>query len=258
MKLIQKNFLYFLILRWVTLAHVAILYLLGMDIGSKQVFLMLICYTAVLTILQGQVSNAIKKYPILLYLDLTAAFAAICLTGGSWKSPYYLYVFSSLMVLPLFMGLKSTLLATSVFSVLYTFGLVFYNQTVLQQAIRFDADSFIANYVAFFSIAIFFGYPACIIREIEKTVKETTNIKAKLDRTGALIGAINSAPLSDRELEVIRLLSEGRTNMQIAEELYISEKTVRNHLSSIYKKLGVSSRAEAVFYYHANTSLMDT
>lgn len=53
-------------------------------------------------------------------------------------------------------------------------------------------------------------------------------------------------PLTDRELEVLQLVAQGLANKQIAEELYISEHTVKFHISSIYGKLGASNRAEAV------------
>ncbi len=49
--------------------------------------------------------------------------------------------------------------------------------------------------------------------------------------------------LTDRETELSQLVATGKTNRQIATELFISEKTVQNHLSSIFTKLGVSSRA---------------
>jgi predicted ATPase/DNA-binding CsgD family transcriptional regulator len=52
--------------------------------------------------------------------------------------------------------------------------------------------------------------------------------------------------LSPRELEVLRLVADGLTDGQIAGKLYISPRTVGNHLRSIYKKLGVPSRAAAV------------
>jgi len=53
-------------------------------------------------------------------------------------------------------------------------------------------------------------------------------------------------PLTDRELEVLQLLSQGLPNKQIALKLGISENTVKFHLSSIFSKMGVSSRTEAV------------
>ena len=51
--------------------------------------------------------------------------------------------------------------------------------------------------------------------------------------------------LSDREVEVLRLVAEGLTDGQVARELYISPRTVGRHLGSIYRKLGVPSRAAA-------------
>ena len=57
--------------------------------------------------------------------------------------------------------------------------------------------------------------------------------------------ASRSAPLSEREIQVLRLLAAGKTNRTIAEELFISEKTVARHVSNIFNKLDVSSRAAA-------------
>jgi DNA-binding CsgD family transcriptional regulator len=51
--------------------------------------------------------------------------------------------------------------------------------------------------------------------------------------------------LSNREVEVLRLVARGLTNAQIAEDLYISPRTVNAHLGSIYHKIGSSTRAEA-------------
>ncbi len=53
-------------------------------------------------------------------------------------------------------------------------------------------------------------------------------------------------PLTAREKEVLQLMAEGLANKQIAVQLSISEHTVKFHLSSLYSKLGVSSRTEAV------------
>jgi DNA-binding NarL/FixJ family response regulator len=52
--------------------------------------------------------------------------------------------------------------------------------------------------------------------------------------------------LTEREREVMGFISRGRSNRDIAEQLVISEKTVKNHIRAIYDKLGVASRAEAM------------
>jgi DNA-binding NarL/FixJ family response regulator len=55
-------------------------------------------------------------------------------------------------------------------------------------------------------------------------------------------------PLSPRELEVLRLLATGATNRTIADQLVLSEKTVARHVSNIFGKLEVPSRAAATAY----------
>ena len=60
----------------------------------------------------------------------------------------------------------------------------------------------------------------------------------------------NSYEINDREKEIIRLIAEGYSNKEIAAELYLSEGTVRNYLSSILDKLQLRDRTQvAVFYY---------
>jgi DNA-binding NarL/FixJ family response regulator len=54
-----------------------------------------------------------------------------------------------------------------------------------------------------------------------------------------------STPLSEREREVLALIAAGATNREIAERLFLSPHTVKEHASSLYRKLGVKNRAEA-------------
>jgi DNA-binding NarL/FixJ family response regulator len=58
--------------------------------------------------------------------------------------------------------------------------------------------------------------------------------------------------LTEREREIIALLAEGLRNKQIGERLYISEITVRHHLTSIFNKLAVSDRVELLIYAYRN------
>lgn len=59
---------------------------------------------------------------------------------------------------------------------------------------------------------------------------------------------ISESPLSPRELGVLKLVASGQTNRQIAAKLHISEKTVARHISNIFNKLDLSSRAAATAY----------
>jgi NarL family two-component system response regulator LiaR len=58
----------------------------------------------------------------------------------------------------------------------------------------------------------------------------------------------NPEALTDRETEVLRLLARGQANKQIASELFVEEKTVKAHVSSILRKLGVHSRTQAALH----------
>jgi len=60
--------------------------------------------------------------------------------------------------------------------------------------------------------------------------------------------ALTVSPLSEREAEVLRLAAKGVSNRDIAQRLYLSNRTVQSHLSNIFKKLAVASRTEAILY----------
>jgi DNA-binding CsgD family transcriptional regulator len=83
--------------------------------------------------------------------------------------------------------------------------------------------------------------------------RERAAANACFDRLGVLRGddevpEVTATPLSAREVEVLRLIAAGKTNREIAAELFLSEKTVARHLSNIFTKLDVSSRTAATAY----------
>lgn len=81
------------------------------------------------------------------------------------------------------------------------------------------------------------GWPAV---EVVKAVR----MIARGSEVFAAPGALDS-PLSEREQEVLALVATGATNKEIAVRLHLSPHTVKEHTSSIYRKLGVRNRAEA-------------
>lgn len=58
--------------------------------------------------------------------------------------------------------------------------------------------------------------------------------------------------LSDREKEVAQLITEGLSNYEIAEKLFVTENTVKFHITSIYGKLGIRSRAQLIVEFYKN------
>src|SRR6201991_563840 len=68
----------------------------------------------------------------------------------------------------------------------------------------------------------------------------------------------HDCPLTDRELEILRLVAEGHTNGRIARQLWVTEQTVKFHLSNTYRKLGVANRTEASRYAHLHKLTAET
>jgi DNA-binding NarL/FixJ family response regulator len=93
--------------------------------------------------------------------------------------------------------------------------------------------------------------------ELIKAIRGTFAGKTYVDPSvaGKVLGQVSSkqkqpastitSKLSDREIEVLSLMGKGLSNMQIAQKLFLSEGTVRNHVSSILAKLNVSDRTQA-------------
>ena len=81
-----------------------------------------------------------------------------------------------------------------------------------------------------------------------RSALEELGARPALERLARLEGSMLPGGLSRRESEVLTLVAAGKTNRAIAAELVISEKTVARHVSNIFAKLGLSSRAEATAY----------
>jgi two-component system response regulator DevR len=74
----------------------------------------------------------------------------------------------------------------------------------------------------------------------------TTRLLDRLRRGGPEDDKI--AQLTDQERRILELLAEGMTNRQIAEQMYLAEKTVKNYVSNLLTKMGMSRRTEAAVY----------
>jgi DNA-binding NarL/FixJ family response regulator len=84
--------------------------------------------------------------------------------------------------------------------------------------------------------------PTIASKVVKRAVRRQTN-------TGQdTLSAPTAENLTPRELEILCLLAEGLDNTAIAERLTVTKRTVQNHISNIYGKLGVTSRTEAMLY----------
>jgi DNA-binding NarL/FixJ family response regulator len=93
--------------------------------------------------------------------------------------------------------------------------------------------------------------PGAIVKGIRAISKGETWLSADV-ATSLVFASVRSdqkygkSELTSREKEVLGFIAKGHDNRKIAETLTISEGTVKNHVSNIYDKIGVNSRAEAV------------
>ena len=103
---------------------------------------------------------------------------------------------------------------------------------MLVKAIRtvYDGESFI--------------YP-CLAKKLfgEINRQHVKNLEA-----AKMIGRSKEERLNYREIEVLEMVCKGMSNQEVAKTLFLSEKTVKNHLTSIFRKIGVTDRTQAVLY----------
>jgi DNA-binding NarL/FixJ family response regulator len=92
-----------------------------------------------------------------------------------------------------------------------------------------------------------------LLETIRSVVKEGVSIPPAIEqkllkgiREKDFLPGTRGANLTRREVKVLKLVASGRTNKEIADRLFVSEKTVKNHVNHIYRKMGVKNRAQAV------------
>jgi DNA-binding NarL/FixJ family response regulator len=121
--------------------------------------------------------------------------------------------------------------------------------------IRMDDESiaaaFEAGAEAVISKAVHPVSLATLLREISRDTVVHAPRRATASKSSREL-----CPLTDRELEILRLVAQGHTNGRIARELWVTEQTVKFHLSNTYRKLGVANRTEASRYAHMNDLLV--
>lgn len=232
--------------RFLTLLIVGVL--IGVDSSfpvprEKVIFLFIlsIIYVLIFSYVKNLVD--IKNNRLIIYVDLLIAFLLVSLTGV-WGSPFYLYTFSSIMLASYHFYLKGGLAAATIASILYTTGFFLNGYSINELLNLAKDDSLIPNYLSFFLVGIFFAYPAQLIEKLKETNKKLEVAHKKLNILYSL------SNLSQREIEILELISEGLKNKDIAEKLFLSEHTVKSHLHKIFQRLNIATREDAINLYN--------
>jgi len=83
--------------------------------------------------------------------------------------------------------------------------------------------------------------PTVASQVVQRAVRQETKQSSETEQA-----SLTESPLTPREMEILQLLSQGLDNTAIAEKLMVTKRTVQNHISNVYGKLGVASRTEAM------------
>ncbi|HZP92269.1 MAG TPA: response regulator transcription factor [Burkholderiales bacterium] len=86
--------------------------------------------------------------------------------------------------------------------------------------------------------------PEELFKSIRAVMSGEVYLPSKI--AGKLALRMQGEPLTEREVQILQLLAEGKSNRSIAQSLFISESTVKSHLKSLFTKLDATSRAEAI------------
>jgi DNA-binding NarL/FixJ family response regulator len=116
----------------------------------------------------------------------------------------------------------------------------------IDQALQRGADGYVVKSINPLDL------PSTIRQVVEGTVHlRGVATSATADESGAesdVPKGVSVDVLTERELSILRLVAEGLSNLDIANRLFVTEQTVKFHLSNIYRKLGVANRTEATRY----------
>ena len=114
------------------------------------------------------------------------------------------------------------------------------SDNVVEAALDAGADAFIVKSVD----------PADLAAALREALKKP--VATAIGRASHVHPAIEEKGLSKREVDVLRALADGKSNKEIARTLWLAQQTVKFHLTSIYRKLDVNSRTQAVNWAYSH------
>lgn len=240
--------------RWLALLHILVMLLLKATTTVPLhtgwlLFSLAVVYSITITMMRETIFGNKSCWMPFLATDLIICFLLQSF-GGGWRSAWYLYSYSPILVAAFFFQMRGALITAAISSVLYTLSVLVNGHSLFQYLITHNPDDIISNLFSYFLIAIFFAYPCLLFDRLVKTRQELARAHQELASSERQLALLyEPSPLTKREIEVLRLLAESKSNKEIATELYISEETVKSHVKNIFRKLDVKSRTEAASYF---------
>lgn len=228
--------------RWASLLFALIFILIQRNVTWWIIFAA-IAYNVIATICLRRCKLDCQRYPSLLFFDLV--ICAFFVVAGGYAAPvqalnpFFLHAFTPLLSVAISYQVTDGLLAAVILSISYFFA----PSGDSTEALAFSefTDTHVANLLSFFFIAVIVSQVADVI----KTKLLDQAIPDMCEFSGVEVDS-NIEKLSIREKEILFMLSHGANNKEIADALFVNEKTIKNYTSRIYKKLGIKGRTSVI------------
>jgi len=234
--------LFLLAYRWASLLFALIFILIQKDIAWWIVFAA-IAYNVIATIYLRRCKLDCQRYPSMLFFDLV--ICAFFVVAGGYAAPvqalnpFFLHAFTPLLSIAISYQIADGLLAAVILSISYFFAPTGGSTEAL--AFSEFTDTHVANLLSFFFIAVIVSQVADFIKA--KLLDQAVPDMCEFSGVDVASGV---EKLSIREKEILFMLSRGANNKEIANALFVNEKTIKNYTSRIYKKLGIKGRASII------------
>lgn len=194
--------------------------------------------------------KALRRHPSWVLVPTAVAIGALW-ADGSQPTEYYAASLTPLLVGAMVVGLRWALIVAATLAVGHLVGVVVVNgHSFGQMRAAGNLDDFIEQLGAYFAIALLVALPiealgGYVLRVNQLLSPDRLPSGSSAERTADGSDAPRvTASLSVRETEVTELVTDGLSNDRIAEQLYLSPRTVQTHIANAMRKTGTSSRTE--------------
>lgn len=237
-----KLFQFFFAYRAIALAFAFIWLLFKIYSGQNNyaglgIWLLILVYTLVIYVKRQALYRLVLNKPMILAADVLISALLMNVYSAS-STPFFYYSVSPIIPAAVLFRFKGATLSSTVLTISHFVSVLTHEGSIMS---FFAVDSFpllSGQIFAYFTVGFLCIFPADMLREI---AQQRVIIKEHKQREAF-------AKLTEREQEVLRLLAVGLDNEEIANMIYVSRSTVKNHVSNILTKLELRNRTQAAAY----------